>query len=238
MSAAAPIAAWTSAAVLAPLGLLAYGALSPNARLFGPVVSRGPANVRAVYLTFDDGPSPTATERIVDTLGELAVPAAFFLLGRHVRLHPALARRVGESPHLIGNHTETHGKLHLAGPARVERELALAHAVIEGEAGRAPVAFRAPHGYRSPFVRDAAARRGYTVFGWTLGVWDSARPGVEEIRRRVRAGLRPGTVLLLHDGDGADPKGDRAQTAAAVPGIVRDVTDAGYALRPLAELVP
>jgi len=54
----------------------------------------------------------------------------------------------------------------------------------------------------------------------------------------VREGLRPGTVLLLHDGDGADPKGDRAQTAAALPGIVRDVTDAGYALRPLAELVP
>jgi chitooligosaccharide deacetylase len=86
-------------------------------------------------------------------------------------------------------------------------------------------------------VHGAAARRGYTVFGWTLGVWDSACPGVEEIRRRVRAGLRPGTILLLHDGDGRDPAGDRAQTAAALPGIVRDVTDAGYALRPLAELL-
>jgi peptidoglycan/xylan/chitin deacetylase (PgdA/CDA1 family) len=226
-----------AAAGLAPLGLLAYGALAPNSRLFGPVVSRGPAGRRAVYLTFDDGPSPTATARIVDTLGELDAPAAFFLLGRHVRLHPALARRVGESPHLLGNHTETHGRLHLAGPARVERELSLAHAAIQDAAGRAPVAFRAPHGYRSPFVRGAVARRGYTVFGWTLGVWDSARPGVEEIRRRVRAGVRPGTILLLHDGDGADPAGDRAQTASALPGIVKDVRDLGYELRPLADLM-
>jgi peptidoglycan/xylan/chitin deacetylase (PgdA/CDA1 family) len=76
------------------------------------------------------------------------------------------------------------------------------------------------------------------VFGWPLGGRDSASPGVEEIRRRVRDGIRPGTILLLHDGDGADPLGNRGQTAAALPGIVRDITDAGYALRPLAELVP
>lgn len=220
------------------LGILAYAAFAPNQRLYGPVVSRGRPDRRHVYLTFDDGPSPTATAPILETLGELAAPAAFFVLGRHARLHPDLVARVGASPHLLGNHTQTHRQLHLAGPGRIAHELDEAHAAIAGAAGRAPVAFRAPHGYRSPFLGPALARRGYALVGWTLGVWDSARPGVEEIRRRVRAGLRPGTILLLHDGDGADPRGDRSQTAAALPGIVRDVREAGYELRPLAELLP
>jgi peptidoglycan/xylan/chitin deacetylase (PgdA/CDA1 family) len=68
-------------------------------------------------------------------------------------------------------------------------------------------------------------------------VWDSARPGAEEIRRRVRLGLVPGAVILLHDGDGYDPQGDRTQTAAALPGIIRDARDAGYEFAPLGELI-
>jgi peptidoglycan/xylan/chitin deacetylase (PgdA/CDA1 family) len=75
------------------------------------------------------------------------------------------------------------------------------------------------------------------LFGWTFGVWDSARPGAEEIRRRVRRGLVPGAVILLHDGDGYDPEGDRTQTAAALPGIIRDARDAGYEFAPLEELI-
>jgi peptidoglycan/xylan/chitin deacetylase (PgdA/CDA1 family) len=80
-------------------------------------------------------------------------------------------------------------------------------------------------------------RLGYTTFGWTFGVWDSARPGAEEIRRRVRSRLAPGALILLHDGDGYDPRGDRSQTAEAVPGIVRDARAAGYEFRPLGELL-
>jgi peptidoglycan/xylan/chitin deacetylase (PgdA/CDA1 family) len=76
----------------------------------------------------------------------------------------------------------------------------------------------------------------YQVFGWSFGVWDSARPGADEIRRRVRARIRPGAIVLLHDGDGYDPTGDRRQTAEALPGIIEDARNAGYELRPLREL--
>jgi len=86
-------------------------------------------------------------------------------------------------------------------------------------------------------VTFAAERLGYRVFGWTFGVYDSACPGPEEIRRRVRARLRPGAIILLHDGDGGDPPGDRRQTAGALPGIIRDARDAGYDFRPLGELI-
>jgi peptidoglycan/xylan/chitin deacetylase (PgdA/CDA1 family) len=77
----------------------------------------------------------------------------------------------------------------------------------------------------------------YEVFGWTLGVWDSDRPGAEDIRRRVRRGLCPGAILLLHDGDGYAEEGDRAQTAEALDGIIRDARDEGYEFRPLRELM-
>jgi peptidoglycan/xylan/chitin deacetylase (PgdA/CDA1 family) len=74
------------------------------------------------------------------------------------------------------------------------------------------------------------------VFGWSFGVWDSARPGAEEIRRRVRAKLRPGAIILLHDGDGYDPTGDRSQTAAALPGIIQDIRDRGLTFGLLSDL--
>jgi peptidoglycan-N-acetylglucosamine deacetylase len=217
-------------------GLLAFGALEPNNGIFGPVIGRGPRD-RGVYLSFDDGPNPDATPAILETLARTGVPAAFFAVGRHVRRHPALARAVVAAGHAIGNHTYSHVKLHLMGPARVEAELAEAHRAIVEETGVSPRMFRAPHGYRNPFVFRAARRLGYRVMGWSYGVWDTARPGAQEIRRRIRVKLRPGAVLLLHDGDGYDPAGDRRQTAEALPGIIDDVRAAGYEFRPLEALL-
>src|SRR5438034_8410 len=218
------------------VGALAYGVYEPNAPLFGRAIGRGPRDGRRCYLTFDDGPNPSATEAILDTLSARDVPAAFFLVGEHVRRHPALARRIAEAGHELGNHTQHHVKLHLRGPHRIRAELATAHQTIADATGRAPRVFRAPHGYRNPFVASVVRDLGYRLFGWTFGVWDSDRPGAEEIRRRVRRKLSPGAIILLHDGDGYDPAGDRTQTAAALSGIIEDARTAGYEFRPLAEL--
>ena len=225
----------------AAVGTVAMGAYHPNSPLFGPVIGRGPPAGRRVYLTFDDGPNPTATEAILDALAAAAVPAAFFMVGDHVRRFPALARRVASGAgvrHEIGNHTEHHVKLHVAGPARIRRELESAHRAIVDATGRRPRVFRAPHGYRNPFVGRAARRLGYRVFGWTFGVWDSDRPMPDEIRRRVRTKLRPGAIVLLHDGDGYDPAGDRRPTAHALPGIIADARALGYEFGSLTELCP
>jgi peptidoglycan/xylan/chitin deacetylase (PgdA/CDA1 family) len=213
-----------------------YGALEPNNSLFGPVTGRGPRD-RRIYLTFDDGPNPGATPRIVETLAHEQAPAAFFMVGAHARRFPAAARAVAGGGHLIGNHTETHLKLHFRGPKRIAHQLSAAHQSILSATGIAPTVFRAPHGYRNPWVLRETRRRGYRVFGWTFGVWDSHRPGADTIRRRVREGLRPGAIVLLHDGDGYDPAGDRSQTAGALAGIIADVRAAGYVLAPLGDLV-
>jgi len=79
---------------------------------------------------------------------------------------------------------------------------------------------------------------GYTVFGWTFGVWDSDRPGADKIRLRTRAKLKPGAIILLHDGDGSNPRGDRSQTAQALPDIIADAREAGYSFRSIGELLP
>jgi peptidoglycan/xylan/chitin deacetylase (PgdA/CDA1 family) len=222
---------------LGAAGLAVYGAYAPNSSLYGPAVARGAAGARRIYLTFDDGPSLSATARILETLSSERVPAAFFMVGDFVRREPALARAVAAAGHEVGNHTQHHVKLHRRGPARIRRELEEAHDVISKATGKPPRTFRAPHGYRNPFVGRTVRRLRYTLFGWTFGVWDSARPGAEEIRRRVRRRLVPGAVILLHDGDGYDPRGDRSQTAEALPGIIRDARDDGYEFAPLEELI-
>jgi peptidoglycan/xylan/chitin deacetylase (PgdA/CDA1 family) len=227
---------WIAVAGAGAIGTWIHGSLIPNSPLFGPVIGHGPPDTRTIYLTFDDGPNPGSTEEIVTTLASRGVPASFFCVGRHVEMFPTVVRRVATAGFEVGNHTRTHHKLHLAGPKRVREEIESAHAAILKATGTPPVSFRAPHGYRSPFVTATARAMGYTVFGWTIGVWDSSRPGAEVIRRRVRKALRPGAILLLHDGDGRNPHGDRTQTARALPGIIADVLDAGYSFGKLGDL--
>jgi peptidoglycan/xylan/chitin deacetylase (PgdA/CDA1 family) len=230
--------AWPLAAgIAAGAALLTHGMYSPNSSLFGRVIGRGPRVGKLLFLTFDDGPSPSATEQILDTLDRECVPAAFFMVGEHARLMQALTRAVAHAGHEVGNHTQNHAKLNFSGPRRVAEEIGRAHATLAEITGRVPRAFRAPHGCRSPFVDTVAHRYRYDVFGWTFGVWDSDRPGSEEIRRRFRVGVRPGAIVLLHDGDGYDPLGDRSQTADALPGIISDAREAGYSFRSLRELL-
>jgi len=203
---------------------------------FGPSVERGPRDNR-IYLTFDDGPNDGATPAILSTLATSRAPAAFIMVGEHVRRFQALAREVVAEGHLVGNHTYNHVKLTFVGRKKIRDQLGKTHDEIEQRTNVRPRAFRAPHGYRSPFLKSICMDMSYTVFGWTFGVFDTARPGVEEIRRRVRKRLRKGAIVLLHDGDGYDPEGDRLQTAQALPGIIADARNAGYEFAPLTDLL-
>jgi peptidoglycan/xylan/chitin deacetylase (PgdA/CDA1 family) len=221
----------------AGMGLGALATYYPNAPLFGPVIGRGPRTGRSLYLTFDDGPNADATPAILDALERLSVPATFFMVGTHVLRFPALAERARNAGHEIGNHTTHHRKLHRLGPRPIHRELAGADRILRDRLGTTPRLFRAPHGYRNPWVTRSVDRLGYRVLGWTFGVWDSDPIPPAEIRRRVRRRLKPGAVILLHDGDGYDPAGDRRATAAALPGIIEDARQAGYEFRPVSELL-
>jgi peptidoglycan/xylan/chitin deacetylase (PgdA/CDA1 family) len=220
-----------SAVVAVGIGAAAaavHGALYRNSRVFGRIIGRLPTAGRDVALTFDDGPNPLATPRVLDALREHEVAATFFLLGKHVERWPALARRVVDEGHTIGNHGYHHRRLALRGPAYTRLDLLLGTQAIADATGVDARYFRAPHGFRNPWLSGIARELGQQIVGWTLGVWDTDKPGADVIAQRVCRGARPGSIVLLHDGDAYDAEGDRLQTAAALPRIIADVRARGF----------
>lgn len=213
---------------LAAAGLAAHGTWHRNSTVFGPVLTHLPGDQPVVSITFDDGPNPRATPRILDVLRREGVSATFFVLGRHAERWPELVRRMADDGHQLGNHGYWHQKLHRRGPGYVRDDLTRGTEAIERASGRRPRHFRAPHGFRSPWVTSIASSLGQRTVGWSLGVWDSARPGAGEIVRRTLDGIRAGSILLLHDGDGYDADGDRMQTAEALPLILDGLRDRGF----------
>lgn len=210
-----------------------YASLHRNSALFGPVLARLPGTERRLALTFDDGPTPEATPRLLDVLGEAGVHATFFLLGRHVERWPAVARRVYEEGHLVANHGFSHRRLHFAGPHTALDDIGRGGTVIADATGVRPAHFRPPHGVRSPFVTAAAASLGERTVGWTFAPRDWERPGSAEIARRVAHRARPGAIVLLHDGDAYDPHGDRLQTVEAVARLLPQLRELGYSIERL-----
>ncbi|MDQ2889099.1 MAG: polysaccharide deacetylase family protein [Gemmatimonadota bacterium] len=219
-----PVAAGVAAA-----GTAAYGAFHRNSSVFGSVLHQLPETASpTVALTFDDGPNPYATPLVLDALGRAGVRVTFFFLGTHVERWPEIARRAAAEGHQIGNHGYFHRKLHFRTPGYVRDDLRRGKRAIEAACGVSPMFFRAPHGFRSPWVTAIAHSMGETTVGWSLGVWDTDRPGADTIVARTVRGAAPGYILLLHDGDGYDPVGDRLQTAHAVPGVIAGLHDRGF----------
>lgn len=216
------------AAAAAVLGGAAHGAFYRNSPIFGRPITKLRTTDRAVALTFDDGPNPQSTPLILDALATRGARATFFILGRHAERWPEIVRRIAEEGHAIGNHGYYHRKLHFKSPRYVRADLILGTDTIERASAVRPTLFRAPHGFRSPWVSGIARSLGQRTVGWSLGVWDSDRPGVDVIAHRAVTGTHPGSILLLHDGDGYDAAGDRMQTARAVPLIVDRLLERDY----------
>jgi len=210
------------------IGGAIHGAFHRNSPIFGPTLGRIPSDRKVVALTFDDGPNPDATPLILQTLREKGVRATFFVLGSHAERWPELVRRISHEGHQLGNHGYFHRKLQFKSPFYVSRDIRLGIRAIKRAGAPAPRLFRAPHGFRSPWTTPIASSYGERTVGWSLGVWDSDRPGADEIVRRTMEGVEPGSIILLHDGDGYNPDGDRMQTAAALPIIIDRLKEQGY----------
>jgi uncharacterized protein (TIRG00374 family) len=207
---------------------VAWSAFTPNARLFGRVIGTGFSPSPKVAITFDDGPSPEHTPAVLDALRSAGARSTFFVLGRHVRAHPELARRIVAEGHELASHGDDHSLLTFAGPAAIAHQFRAADEAIT-EAVGTPVAhlFRTPHGYRGPFVAPVARRLGYRLVGWTGAIFDTARPGVDVIVDRCAGVLAPGAIVLLHDGDGSGRGGDRTQTVEALPRVLETARERG-----------
>lgn len=192
----------------AAVSLLGGGAMYagnwPASQVFGRTLV-APRDRDEVWLTYDDGPSPEWTPLLLDVLGEANVRATFFMMGAHVRQHAALARRVAEAGHLIGNHTFSHPKLLWRGAAETRRELEQCQRQIEDAAGISPQVFRPPFGARNPVTLRVAREMGLTPVMWNVTVKDWEPLGVEAMTGRIERKMRfnqrrgAGSCLLLHD---------------------------------------
>jgi len=204
------VAGWV---VVLGLGLAAAWMFLPG---LGLAPWRGRRGRGRIALTFDDGPNPPHTGAVLDVLARHDARATFFMVGESAARHPELVRQVAAAGHEIGNHTMHHAILAWRGPAAVEGEIDGAQVALAA-AGVKARWFRAPHGFKSPFLGRALARHGLRLVAWSRGCWDTDRPGVEAIVARTVPHLRDGQILLLHDGaEGCD----RAQTAAALDAIL------------------
>jgi peptidoglycan-N-acetylglucosamine deacetylase len=205
-----------------------WSAFTPNGRLFGRVIASGTSPSGKVAITFDDGPTPEYTPAVLDALRAAGARATFFVLGRNVRAHPDLARRIVADGHELASHGDDHSLLMFAGPRTIAYQFRTAEDSFAEAIGTSFARlFRAPHGYRGPFLAPVARRLGYRMVGWTGAIFDTARPGVDAIVDRCSNVLAPGAIVLLHDGDGSGQGGDRSQTVAALPRVLETARERG-----------
>jgi len=211
--------------------ILAFGVFERRSPIFGPVFWKGMKGRNTVALTFDDGPNEPFTSQILDILKERRVRATFFVTGVNCLRFPGVLKRLAEDGHEIANHTLTHGVLPLKSPFRIEEEIRKTSDIIEKYTGKRPALFRAPHGWRNPWTNAVARKCGCVPVAWTLGVWDTDRPGAEVIVRRTLKSVNDGCVILLHDGRGVEEGADSSQLVEALPLIIDELHRRGF--RPL-----
>jgi len=178
-----------------------------------------------VALTFDDGPSPDVTPRVLDILREKNASATFFVVGRQVERHPELARRVSAEGHVIGNHTYSHPPLFcFLSPRRLREEVERAQDVIFGATSVRPRHFRSPVGLRHPILKAALDRVNLDFVLWRLRTYDTRALTPDGLRRRILERVRPGAIVLLHDRGGPGA----AAMLTALPDVIDALRARGY----------
>ncbi len=190
-------------AALVLAGFAGYETLEePGNQLFGKTVVRGAPTQREVALTFDDGPNPPYTDRILDVLRDERVPATFFVVGRAAAAYPATIRRIVREGHTLGNHTWDHPHLIVQTRAAMRIELERTDATIAAITGRHTTLMRPPFGARDFAVMAEAHKLGYRVVMWSVPLpHDWEQPGDATIARRVTEKVADGSIIVLHDGN-------------------------------------
>ncbi|WP_433007582.1 polysaccharide deacetylase family protein [Kribbella sp. CA-294648] len=212
----------TLIAALTALAACSQDAGKPVAALPPPA-----APTKFVALTFDDGPDPAYTPKILDILDEYGAKATFFAVGKEVERAPELTRRVHDRGHDVQNHTWSHPDLRKLSWASFQQQVEATDGLILEQTDTTPRCLRPPYGGINSIVKKRATALGKKLVLWTLDSRDWSRPGEAAIVQRVLTGVQDGSVLLFHDGGG-----DRSQTVAALPTILKTLKEKGYGFRP------
>jgi peptidoglycan/xylan/chitin deacetylase (PgdA/CDA1 family)/predicted LPLAT superfamily acyltransferase len=229
-----------AAALGAILLLVARGIASTRSSLLEPTVFRSDdPSERRVALSFDDGPDPEGTPRVLDALRAGGAKATFFLVGRLVRAHPDLARRIVEEGHEVGCHADSHARgTPFLRRAAMRREILDSLESIRAATGWTPRLYRPPFMVRSPAHAGLAGGLGLVLVGMARRGRDQEPRGpADALARRVAGSARGGEVLALHDGREPGREGALHATAAALPSILEGLRARGLDPVPVSALL-
>jgi peptidoglycan-N-acetylglucosamine deacetylase len=223
------------AAVAAGAGLLAYAGRYPDSKIFGPAITHT-NSPRKLAVTFDDGPNPTMTPKLLDLLDRHKARATFFVIGKFARQHPELLRETVARGHAVGNHTDSHPNLFWSSASQTRDELHRCQDAITSALSAPPKFFRPPFGWRNPWLAGAARELQLKVVTWTLlpGDWraptdDWLVDRMQSISAHAKSGASSaansatsttsahgGDILCLHDGGHRAQNTDRTRTLEAL----------------------
>jgi peptidoglycan/xylan/chitin deacetylase (PgdA/CDA1 family) len=190
----------------------------PPRGTLGPLGTKRLTGSKAVALTFDDGPHPEWTPKVLDRLRAERVKVTFCLIGKQVRRYPALVARIVREGHSLCNHSWQHD-LNLGEKTEEEISADLARTtrqIRQAVPGVAVPYYRQPGGNWTPEVVEVSKKQGMVPLHWDVDPSDWEEPGARVISERVAQQARAGSIVLLHDGGG-----DRSGTLAASPEVIR-----------------
>jgi peptidoglycan/xylan/chitin deacetylase (PgdA/CDA1 family) len=222
--------------------VLAAASLWPKSPWVGPNLVRLPpeaARPGAVAVTFDDGPAPEITPRVLDLLDGAGARATFFCIGRRAEACRELTAEIARRGHRVENHSYTHPHLFACYPwGALRREIEGAQEAIAAAAGRRPRLFRAPAGLRNPLLDGVLHRTGLRLVSWTRRGFDAFGGEPAAIARRLLRGLGPGDILLLHDGASVGGRGGNRLVLEVLPRVLDALATRGLQSVPIEDPHP
>lgn len=194
-------------------------------------LNRAHTDKHIVAVTFDDGPDPIQTPKVLDVLDEYSAKATFFVIGQQVEQHQTLTNEIIKRGHTIANHTHSHSARYtIASNTKVTKQIEQCTKAIENATGLRPSLFRPPFGVTNPIIRRIAKQMHLTVIGWSIRTLDTMNiSNPEKTRKRVARLLHPGAIILLHD---RLPLSD-----VTLRLILHEITSRQYSVVPLSELL-
>jgi peptidoglycan/xylan/chitin deacetylase (PgdA/CDA1 family) len=200
------------------------------------IVLRGSQSKNNIALTFDDGPDPRFTPKILDVLKEHNVKAAFFLMGSRAEAYPELVKRIKDEGHVIGNHTFWHPNLVQVGDiGTLQSEVTKTENTLGNLIGYRTKLFRAPYGFLYNELVEKLRDMNYTVVGWSVDSLDWQEAPPETIAYNVLSNVHPGAIILMHDG--AEWDGDRTNTIKSLRQIIPALKEQGLEFETVPELL-
>ena len=192
-----------------------------------------------VVLTFDDGPSPVWTPKILDELKSENIKATFFMIGHHVQKYPEIAKRVVEEGHTVGNHGYAHSVMFYYTPAEIEEEIKYTEHVIKEITGVTTKYFRPPKAWVRKAIKEKIKSMGYETILWSLNSKDWVSFNHKSIVRYISQRVKNGDILLFHDsGSVASTEGgSRLQTVKTISLLARTLRDKGFEFTSVEELI-